>query len=123
MFKLLFIQLVRIFSKDESRKKSAGFDAFLSISALQMINVLSVIALLNSFYNLNPSEDGTVFLGLLFFGFLLLINYFYLLVRREHLEQLFSIEKHRSHTLFYLYLFLTIVIFLFILANFVEYKE
>lgn len=123
MFQLLFIQLVRIFSKEESRKKSAGFDAFLSISSLQMINILSVIALLNSIYKLDPSREGIAFFGLFIFGLILLINYFHLLVRRKHLEQKYSVEKQNNHSLFYLYLILSIGTFLFILANYVEYKD
>lgn len=120
MFQLIYLQLINILLKNESRKKSAAFDSFLAISSLQCVNVFSVFAIVNEVFELHLRKEDAVFFGLGIYFLITFINYSLLLKNKDKIALAFPVDKATSSGAFYIYFIMSISIFLFILATVVK---
>jgi hypothetical protein len=120
MFKELYYWLYELLKKIKSND-NPGFNAFIGISFFQCMNILTLVGIVNHFFALEISKNAAIFLGIFIYFSLTGINIFHLFRTRieiiKKFEKLPTQRQNKGKLYFWLYMLVTIGLFMFIIIN------
>jgi len=125
MFKELYYWLHELLKKIKTND-NPGFNAFIGISFFQCMNVLTLVGIANFFFVLDISKDTAIYLGIFIYVFITAVNFFSLFRTREEIIKKFErlpIERQSKGKLcLWLYMLITIGLFMYVIINLVTPK-
>src|SRR5437868_14360889 len=89
MFRELYYRLFESL-KGVKTNTHPAFNAYLGISSFQCINVATLLAIINYFLKIDVSKNTSVYIGILLYIFLTVINFFYLFRKKDELGKKFD---------------------------------
>jgi hypothetical protein len=102
------------------------FNAFLGISSFQCLNILSIFGIINYFFVFDIPKNIVIYCGIILFVSITVTNYFSIFSKRDEVKkkyEKFDIARRRKGQLFLLlYVLVTLVLFIYVLANLVTAK-
>jgi Na+/H+ antiporter NhaD/arsenite permease-like protein len=125
MFSELYYWLYTILKKIKTND-NPEFNAFLGISSLQYLNIASLFGVANYFLVLNITKNLVILASLIVLVVIAIVNYYNFFSERDELKkkfEKFSPARRRKGQLFLLlYVFVTLILFIYVLANLVTPK-
>ncbi len=102
------------------------FNAFLGISSFQYLNVVSLFGVVNYFLVLNTTKKLVILASLVVLAAIAIVNYYSFFSKRDDIKkkyERFSPARRKKGQLFLLlYVLVTLVLFIYVLANLVTAK-
>jgi len=125
MFKTLYYSLIDILSSIRSNDNPL-FNAYVGISFFQCLNVITLIGLVNYFGKFDISKKLAVIIGLLLYLIITCINFFVLYKNRDRIilriKNNSNFKPRRFSFLLFIYSFISVALFIIVLAKFVTPK-
>ncbi|GEM_PF-1271095 len=125
MDRLIFYSLFDYFNK-KNPSDTPAFNAYLLISIIQCVNILTLFGLINYFIKLDIPKNTAVFMGIILYVTITVINFFRLFMKRHsiisHYKDYATTKINKWKNGYGIYLILSISIFLIVIFNLVTPK-
>jgi len=125
MFKELYYWLQELLKKIKTND-NPEFNAYIGITFFQCINVSTLVRIAIFFFDLDISKDTAIYSGIFIYVSLAAVNFFSLFRTREEIIKKFEtlpIERQSKGKLYlWLYMLITIGLFMYVIINLVTPK-
>lgn len=122
MYKLIYFLLYTDFKKIKTNDTPA-YNALIALVILQGMNFLTLVAIVNYFLSVTFYKNDVIYLGLIIFFLLLLLNYLFIYRNKNDIEIKYeNILESKRQLYLWLYIAISVALFIFVTKYFVTPK-